>query len=115
MDPARRDNSPGADRRRPPRLRHRPRRHEPRGARARGRRGRTDRRARSMSCAFDLDHYGELLDAIAAGGYRDASFQAEPEAGTPLLRHDADPSPRAPPPPPRREREGGTLAGDLPV
>ncbi|HEX3226058.1 MAG TPA: hypothetical protein VHQ89_08165 [Gaiellaceae bacterium] len=43
-----------------------------------------------MSCAFDLEHYGELLDAIAAGGYRYASFKAEPEAGTVLLRHDVD-------------------------
>ena len=43
-----------------------------------------------MSCAFDLDHYGELLDAIAAGGYRYATFKAEPEAGTVLLRHDVD-------------------------
>lgn len=43
-----------------------------------------------MSCTFDLDHYGELLDAIAAGGYRYATFKAEPEAGTVLLRHDVD-------------------------
>jgi hypothetical protein len=43
-----------------------------------------------MSCTFDLAHYGELLDAIAAGGYRYASFTAEPEAGTVLLRHDVD-------------------------
>jgi hypothetical protein len=43
-----------------------------------------------MSCAFDLEHYGELLDAIAAGGYRYASFKAEPEAGMVLLRHDVD-------------------------
>ena len=43
-----------------------------------------------MSCAFDLDHYAELLDAIVAGGYRYATFTAEPEAGTVLLRHDVD-------------------------
>jgi hypothetical protein len=43
-----------------------------------------------MSCAFDLEHYGELLDAAAAGGYRYATFTAEPEAGDLLLRHDID-------------------------
>jgi hypothetical protein len=43
-----------------------------------------------MSCAFDLDHYGALLDSVAAGGYRFGSFDAEPEAGTVLLRHDVD-------------------------
>ena len=43
-----------------------------------------------MSCAFDLDHYGALLDSVAAGGYRFASFDAEPEVGTVLLRHDVD-------------------------
>jgi hypothetical protein len=43
-----------------------------------------------MSCPFDLEHYGDLLDAIAAGGYRYASFREEPEAGTVLLRHDVD-------------------------
>jgi hypothetical protein len=41
-------------------------------------------------CAFDLAHYGELLDAAAAGGYRYATFKAEPEAGDVLLRHDVD-------------------------
>ena len=43
-----------------------------------------------MSCAFDLAHYGELLDAAAAGGYRYATFTAEPAAGDLLLRHDVD-------------------------
>jgi hypothetical protein len=43
-----------------------------------------------MSCAFDLRHYGELLDAVAAGGYRYATFETEPEPGTVLLRHDVD-------------------------
>ena len=43
-----------------------------------------------MSCAFDLDHYRELLEAAAAGGYRWARFDAEPEAGDLLLRHDVD-------------------------
>ncbi|MGB2954007.1 MAG: hypothetical protein WBB74_11555 [Gaiellaceae bacterium] len=43
-----------------------------------------------MSCAFDLDHYRELLDAAKAGGYRFAFFDAEPRAGDLLLRHDVD-------------------------
>jgi len=43
-----------------------------------------------MSCTFDLEHYGELLDSISAGGYRYATFEAEPEAGAVLLRHDVD-------------------------
>jgi hypothetical protein len=41
-------------------------------------------------CAFDLDHYAELLDAAAAGGYRWARFDHEPEAGDLFLRHDVD-------------------------
>ena len=43
-----------------------------------------------MSCAFDLDHYGELLDAARAGGYRPAFFDRGPRAGDLLLRHDVD-------------------------
>jgi hypothetical protein len=43
-----------------------------------------------MTCGFDLRHYAELLEAIEAGGYRYASFDAEPEPGTVLLRHDVD-------------------------
>ena len=43
-----------------------------------------------MSCAFDLDHYRELLDAAEAGGYRYARFDAEPRPGDLLLRHDVD-------------------------
>jgi len=43
-----------------------------------------------VSCAFDLEHYGELLDAAKAGGYRFASFDREPQAGDVLLRHDVD-------------------------
>jgi hypothetical protein len=43
-----------------------------------------------MSCAFDLAHYRELLEAAKAGGYRWATFEAEPEAGDVLLRHDVD-------------------------
>jgi hypothetical protein len=43
-----------------------------------------------MSCAFDLSHYRELLDAAKAGGYRFATFEAEPQPGDVLLRHDVD-------------------------
>jgi hypothetical protein len=43
-----------------------------------------------VTCAFDLDHYIELLDAARAGGYRFAFFDREPEAGDLLLRHDVD-------------------------
>ena len=43
-----------------------------------------------MSCSFDLDHYGELLEAARAGGYRFAFFDREPAAGDVLLRHDVD-------------------------
>ncbi len=43
-----------------------------------------------MTCAFDLAHYRELLDAARAGGYRFATFDREPAAGDLLLRHDVD-------------------------
>jgi hypothetical protein len=43
-----------------------------------------------VSCAFDLAHYRELLEAARAGGYRFASFDGEPAAGDVLLRHDVD-------------------------
>jgi hypothetical protein len=43
-----------------------------------------------MSCAFDLRHYRELLEAAHAGGYRFSYFDHEPEAGDLLLRHDVD-------------------------
>jgi hypothetical protein len=43
-----------------------------------------------MSCDFDLEHYADLLDAAAAGGYRWASFDAEPAPGDLFLRHDVD-------------------------
>jgi hypothetical protein len=43
-----------------------------------------------MTCAFDLDHYRELLDAAAEGGYRFANFDREPQAGDIFLRHDVD-------------------------
>jgi hypothetical protein len=43
-----------------------------------------------VSCAFDLAHYRELLDAAGAGGYRFAGFDGEPEPGALILRHDVD-------------------------
>jgi len=43
-----------------------------------------------VSCAFDLAHYAELLDAARQGGYRFAFFDREPVAGELLLRHDVD-------------------------
>lgn len=43
-----------------------------------------------MSCPFDLDHYGELLDAARDGGYRWARFDHEPKPGDLFLRHDVD-------------------------
>ena len=43
-----------------------------------------------MTCAFDLDHYRELLDAARAGGYRFAYFDNDPHEGDLLLRHDVD-------------------------
>jgi hypothetical protein len=43
-----------------------------------------------VSCSFDFAHYRELLEAARAGGYRWAGFDAEPEAGVVILRHDVD-------------------------
>jgi hypothetical protein len=43
-----------------------------------------------MSCAFDLDHYRELLSSAQAGGYRFAFFDHDPQPGDLLLRHDVD-------------------------
>jgi hypothetical protein len=43
-----------------------------------------------MTCAFDLRHYRELLDAAKAGGYRFALFDHDPEPGDLFLRHDVD-------------------------
>jgi hypothetical protein len=43
-----------------------------------------------MSCAFDLDHYRELLEAAKAGGYQWGRFDSEPERGELFLRHDVD-------------------------
>jgi hypothetical protein len=39
---------------------------------------------------FTIAHYGELLDAAAAGGYRFARFDHEPAQGDLFLRHDVD-------------------------
>lgn len=43
-----------------------------------------------MSCAFDLEHYRELLQAARTGGYRFAGFHRPPESGDLILRHDVD-------------------------
>ena len=43
-----------------------------------------------MTCPFDLVHYGELLEAAIAGGYRFAGFDRPPEPGDLLVRHDVD-------------------------
>ncbi len=43
-----------------------------------------------MSCAFDLEHYRELIGAARAGGYRFAFFDSTPRRGDLLLRHDVD-------------------------
>lgn len=39
---------------------------------------------------WDLDDYGDLLDAVAQGGYRYAWFGSDPEPGVIFLRHDVD-------------------------
>jgi hypothetical protein len=43
-----------------------------------------------MSCAFDVDHYRELLGAAKEGSYRFAFFDHDPEPGDLFLRHDVD-------------------------
>ena len=43
-----------------------------------------------MSCAFDLPHYTDILEAAQAGGYRFAHFDGEPTEGSVILRHDVD-------------------------
>jgi len=63
-----------------------------------------------VSCAFDLTHYGELLDAAKAGGYRFATFEAEPQPGDVLLRHDVDLSLEAALELGRLERDAGVRA-----
>ena len=43
-----------------------------------------------MTCAFDLAHYRELLDAAKDGGYAFTFFDREPRPGDIFLRHDVD-------------------------
>jgi hypothetical protein len=43
-----------------------------------------------VSCGFDLAHYGEIVAAARAGGYRFAHFEGAPAVGTVILRHDVD-------------------------
>ncbi|MGH3133569.1 MAG: hypothetical protein ACRDNY_07495 [Gaiellaceae bacterium] len=43
-----------------------------------------------MTCAFELGHYREILEAAQAGGYRFARFGEGPEPGDLFLRHDVD-------------------------
>jgi hypothetical protein len=43
-----------------------------------------------VTCAFDLEHYVELLEGARAGGYRFARFGERPEPGDLFLRHDVD-------------------------
>jgi len=43
-----------------------------------------------MTCAFDLAHYRDLLEAARSGGYRFAHFGEEPGRGDLFLRHDVD-------------------------
>ena len=63
-----------------------------------------------MRCAFDLAHYCELLDAAESGGYRFATFDAEPQPGEVILRHDVDLSLEAALELARLERERGVRA-----
>ena len=79
---------PGPAGRRPARLRDRDRRHLGGGAAAGGGGGAAAGGGGRMSCAFDLDHYRELLEAAKAGGYRFAFFEGAPTRGRP------DPPPR---------------------
>jgi hypothetical protein len=44
----------------------------------------------TMSCDFSIDHYRALLRAAKDGGYRFAAFDATPEPGVLILRHDVD-------------------------
>jgi hypothetical protein len=43
-----------------------------------------------VTCAFSLGHYRELLRATRDGGYRWGGFDAAPEPGVVILRHDVD-------------------------
>src|SRR4029079_3004178 len=90
LPPGRRGDPPRAPGRRPARLRDRHRRHQRPGAGA-GRVRRAEAvRGDGMTCAFELAHYRELLQAAKAGGYRFAFFDRPPERWTVLLRHDVD-------------------------
>jgi hypothetical protein len=44
----------------------------------------------SLTCAFDLAHYRDLIEAAKEGGYRFASFDRIPHQGDLYLRHDVD-------------------------
>jgi hypothetical protein len=61
-------------------------------------------------CAFDLDHYRELLQAAQAGGYRFTTFDATPRPGDLYLRHDVDLALEAALETARLEHELGTRA-----
>jgi hypothetical protein len=43
-----------------------------------------------VTCDFSLQHYGELLEAAQAGGYRFEAFDHDPVPGDLFLRHDVD-------------------------
>jgi hypothetical protein len=43
-----------------------------------------------VTCAFDLEHYRQLLEAARTGGYRFVAFDEQPEPGDLFLRHDVD-------------------------
>jgi hypothetical protein len=43
-----------------------------------------------VTCDFSLAHYRDLLRAAQNGGYRWAGFDAPPEGGVVILRHDVD-------------------------
>lgn len=43
-----------------------------------------------MTCAFELAHYRELVDAAKQGGYTFALFDHDPRPGDLFVRHDVD-------------------------
>jgi hypothetical protein len=43
-----------------------------------------------VNCAFDLEHYRELLEAAKAGGYTFGRFERAPQFAHVYLRHDVD-------------------------
>ena len=63
-----------------------------------------------MTCAFDLDHYRELLEAAQRGGYTFVRFDRDPQPGDLFLRHDADLSLEAALAMAKLERELGVTA-----